>query len=184
MNVLLLGSLVPAALSADELQHHGAATFLLDGISRAASHQLVRHRLASFSQESQRYVDLGKIAQSGVELTVIPPAIAQNPEARARFEQAMRDLEQAYGELRALGIRKEDSRFLLPNAAVTRIVVTMDFGAWRHFCWLRCDKAAQWEIRQAAEEILRTLYRLAPAVFQDLMDYFLPGEQQTVSGAG
>ena len=167
MNVLLLGSLVPAALSADELQHHGAATFLLDGISRAASHQLVRHRLASFSQESQRYVDLGKIAQSGVEMTVIPPAIAQNPEARARFEQAMRDLEQAYGELRALGIRKEDSRFLLPNAAITRIVVTMDFGAWRHFCWLRCDKAAQWEIRAMGQEVLKMLYAIAPDVFAE-----------------
>ena len=176
MRVLLLGSLAPASLSADELQQHGAATFLLDGISRAASHQLVRHRLASFTQESQRYVDLSKIAQPGIELTVTPPAIAQNPETRVRFEQAMHDLERAYGELRALGIRKEDSRFLLPNASVTRIVVTMDFSAWRHFCWLRCDKAAQWEIRQVAEEILRTLHRLAPAVFQDLVDYFLPGE--------
>ncbi len=176
MKVLLLGSLVPAALSADELQRHGAATFLLDGISRAASHQLVRHRLASFSQESQRYVDLSKIAQSGVALRITPPTILQNPTTRARFEQAMNDLEHAYAELRDLGIRKEDSRFLLPNAAATRIVVTMDFSAWRHFCWLRCDKAAQWEIRQAAEEILRTLYRLAPAVFQDLVDYFLPGE--------
>ena len=58
MNVVLLGSLAPASLSAEELQHHGAATFLLDGISRAASHQLVRHRLASFSQESHGYVDL------------------------------------------------------------------------------------------------------------------------------
>ena len=143
MRVLLLGSLAPASLSAEELQQHGAATFLLDGISRAASHQLVRHRLASFSQESQRYVDLSKIAQPGIELTVTPPAIAQNPETRVRFEQAMHDLERAYGELRALGIRKEDSRFLLPNASVTRIVVTMDFSAWRHFCWLRCDKAAQ-----------------------------------------
>ena len=176
MNVWLLGSVAPVTLSTEELKHHGAATFLLDGISRAASHQLVRHRLASFSQESQRYVDLGKIAQSGAALTVTPPAIEQNPETAVRFEQAMHDLERAYGELRSLGIRKEDSRFLLPNAAATRIVVTMDFGAWRHFCWLRCDKASQWEIRQAADEILRTLHRLAPAVFQDLMDCFLPGE--------
>ncbi len=176
MKVILLGSMAPAGLTAEELAQHGAATFLLDGLSRAASHQLVRHRLASFSQESQRYVDLSKIAQSDAELMVTPPTITQNPAAAARFQQALHDLEQAYVELRALGIHKEDSRFLLPNAAATRIVTTMNFYAWRHFCWLRCDKAAQWEIRAGAEEILRILHGLAPAVFQDLMDYFLPGE--------
>ena len=75
--------------------------------------------------------------------------------------------------MRALGIRKEDARFLLPGAAETRLVITMNFRAWAHFCRLRCDKAAQWEIRAVAYDILRQLYGLAPGTFQELYDAFL-----------
>lgn len=160
----------------EDIIEHCSATFLIEGISRAASHQLVRHRLASYSQESQRYTDLGRIIQAEEEVIVTPPAIASNPEAHARFARAMQDLEEAYRELRALGIRKEDSRFLLPNAATTRLIVSMNFRAWRHFLWLRCDKAAQWEIRAVAYQVLRHLYRLSPSVFQDIYNTFLIAE--------
>lgn len=165
-NVTLLG-FVPVDGVA-EPEKHGAATFLVEGISRACSHQIVRHRLASFSQESQRYVSLEK----GGWQAVVPPAIAGNPEANAVLEQAWADLQMAYARLRELGIRKEDARFLLPNAAETRLVMSMDYGALRHFFWLRLDKAAQWEIRRVAHAMLELVEPLAPAVFADIVAAF------------
>ena len=151
------------------LLDHGSACFLFEGISRACTHQLVRHRLASFSQESQRYVDLNKGGWSAV----IPPRVAHNEEARALLDRSWDGLQETYRALRGLGIRKEDARFLLPNATETRIVTTMNFAAWSHFLWLRAvDKAAQWEIRAMGQEVLRMLYAVAPEVFQEHMDVF------------
>jgi dTDP-4-dehydrorhamnose 3,5-epimerase len=92
--------------------------FLIEGISRACSHQIVRHRLASFSQESQRYVSLDK----GEWQAVTPPALQANPEADGILAETWQRLQESYGRLRALGIRKEDARFLLPNAAETKLV--------------------------------------------------------------
>lgn len=166
MKVTLLGYVPIEGLP--EPEKHGAATFLIEGISRTCSHQIVRHRLASFSQESQRYVSLEK----GGWQAVTPPALAASPEAQAVLADAWADLQIAYARLREAGIRKEDARFLLPNAAETRLVMTMDYAALRHFFWLRLDKAAQWEIRAAAEEMLRLVVPLAPAVFQDICDVF------------
>ena len=134
------------------------ATFLIEGISRACSHQFVRHRLASFSQASQRYIDLNK----GEWQPVIPPAIKANPKTARTLQNAWNMLEGAYNELRSEGIRKEDARFLLPNAAETRFVVSMPMHAWSHFIWLRAlDKAAQWEIRAVGRVILEMLYETA-----------------------
>ncbi len=164
MRVTLLGFTQPLVDDPEHLLHHGSATFFFEGISRACTHQLVRHRLASFSQESQRYVDLSK----GGWKAVVPPAIARNQAAQAKLDEAWAYLQQVYGELRALGIRKEDARFLLPNAAETRIVATMNFAAWSHFLWLRAvDKAAQWEIRRMGQFVLEMLYTIAPQVFQE-----------------
>ncbi|HEY64566.1 MAG TPA: FAD-dependent thymidylate synthase [Caldilineae bacterium] len=169
MKVTLLAYTQPLITEPALAVDHNTATFLIEGVSRAATHQIVRHRLASISQESQRYVSLDK----GGWGFVVPPDIARNPEAKAILDRAWEDLTRAYAELRALGIRKEDARFLLPNATETRMVISMNFAAWRHFCWLRCDKAAQWEVRAVAFEILRHLYGLVPAAFQDLYDTFL-----------
>jgi thymidylate synthase (FAD) len=80
---------------------------------------------------------------------------------------------EAYQRLRDLGVRKEDARFVLPNATATRIIVTMNFRSLRHFFSVRCDKAAQWEIRALALEILRQVHALAPSVFGDLYERFL-----------
>lgn len=141
-----------------------SATFLFEGISRSCTHQLVRHRLGSFSQESQRYVDLEKGSWAGI----VPPAIEANPAALYAYAGAIEQATAAYRQLRALGVRKEDARFLLPNAMETRIVVTMNFPAWRHFFRLRAlDKAAQWEIRRMAQHALRMLAAIAPAHFAD-----------------
>ena len=133
---------------------HRSATFLVDGVSRACSHQFVRHRLGSFSQESQRYVDLVK----GGWKPVIPPAILDNEEATQMVKQTWEQIEQAYIKLRSLGIRKEDARFLLPNATETRFVVTMSLAGWKHFLSLRDDKAAQWEIRAVAATIRQMMH--------------------------
>jgi thymidylate synthase (FAD) len=150
----------------ESIIEHASLTFEIDGISRACSHQLVRHRLASYSQESQRYVDM-----SDPEF-VVPPAVANNADALAIWEEFTRQLTEAYRKLRALGVRKEDARFVLPNATATRIVVTMNFRELRHFFLVRCEPAAQWEIRSLALEMLRQAYELAPAVFADLYERF------------
>jgi thymidylate synthase (FAD) len=170
MRVTLLGFTQPVLDDPALLEHHGAATFLFEGISRACTHQLVRHRLGSFSQESQRYVDLSR----GGWQPIVPEAVANQPEAMAELEEFWRIAEEKYAKLRQLGIRKEDARFLLPNAAETRIVTTMNFAAWSHFLWLRAvDTAAQWEIRTMGQRALAMLYALAPAVFQPQWDVYL-----------
>jgi thymidylate synthase (FAD) len=162
MRVTLLGYTQPQFDDPEQALHHGAATFLFEGISRACTHQLVRHRLASFSQESQRYVDLSK----GGWNAIVPPAVAENPQAMVELAEFWAMAEAKYERLRQLGIRKEDARFLLPNAAETRIVASMNFAGWSHFLWLRAvDKAAQWEIRLMGQRALQMLYAVAPEVF-------------------
>ncbi len=151
----------------ESLIEHVSLTFEISGVSRACTHQLVRHRIASYSQESQRYVDL-----SDPEL-VVPPSVAQSPEALRIWDDLIERMKEAYRDLRELGIRKEDSRFLLPNAIATRIVVTMNFRELRHFFRVRCDRAAQWEIRALAKEMLKLAYQIAPSVFQDLYTKFI-----------
>lgn len=169
MRVTLLGFTQPLLDDPALLVDHGSATFLFEGISRACTHQLVRHRLASFSQESQRYVDLSR----GGWQPIVPEAVADRPEAMAELEEFWRIAEDKYAKLRHLGIRKEDARFLLPNAAETRIVTTMNFAAWSHFLWLRAvDTAAQWEIRTMGQRALAMLYALAPLVFQPQWDVY------------
>jgi thymidylate synthase (FAD) len=92
------------------------------------------------------------------------------------WDELVGQMKEAYGELRRLGIRKEDARFLLPNATATRIVVTMNFRELRHFFKVRCDRAAQWEIRALATEMLKLAYQVAPAVFEDLHQEFMVEE--------
>ena len=104
---------------------------------------------------------------------VVPPLIAEDGAAFAIFSEAMDEAAKKYRSLRALGARKEDARFVLPNAAATRIVVTMNFRELRHFFALRCDKAAQWEIRALAKEMLCQSYEIAPPVFEDLYKRFI-----------
>ncbi len=151
----------------ESIIEHASLTFEIGGVSRACTHQLVRHRIASYSQESQRWVDL-----SDPEL-VMPPGIAQNPEAVRIWDDLTGQMKRAYRDLRKLGIRKEDSRFLLPGATATRIVVTMNFRELRHFFKVRCDRAAQWEIRALAKEMLKLAYQVAPSVFEDLYAKFI-----------
>ncbi len=146
----------------ESLIEHASVTFEISGISRACSHQLVRHRIASYSQESQRYVDMAD------PQFVMPPSVVQNPQAKDIWDRFMDQVSETYRALRQHGVRKEDARFVLPNATATRIIVTMNFRSLRHFFSVRCDKAAQWEIRELALEMLRMVYAIAPSVFEDL----------------
>lgn len=143
----------------ESIIEHASATFEIAGISRAASHQLVRHRIASYSQESQRYVDM-----SNPEW-VVPEEIATNPEAMVIWEQVLEGVKKAYRQLRKLGIKKEDARFLLPNATATRIIVTMNFRELLHVFRLRISPQAQWEIRAMCVQMLEQLLPYAPNVF-------------------
>ena len=147
----------------ESIVEHAGATFEISGISRACSHQLVRHRLASYSQESQRYVDM-----SDPEL-VTPGAIQASPEAEALWDSFVAQMQETYAGLRDLGIRKEDARFVLPNAAATRIIVTMNFRELLHFFRLRITPEAQWEIRAVGAAMLQKLAPIAPTIFGDLL---------------
>ena len=141
---------------------HAYATFRISGISRAFTHQLVRHRLCSFTQQSQRYVDESKFNY------IEPLSIKNRPEAHSAFVDFMERARKAYQELQKLGIKKEDARFVLPNATESQIVVTANLREWRHIIELRSEPGAQWEIREAAIEILKILKKHAPTIFEDL----------------
>ena len=158
--ITLLSANMPVEKN-DLLFRHGSATFLLEGISRTATHQLVRHRLGSYSQESQRYVDLSK----GKWQPVIPPTIAAKPEANDLLLHFFQIVEASYALLREMDIPKEDARFLLPGATESRMVMTMPFYGWQNFLEQRLPKAAQWEIRNAAQAIQRMLNIIAPEFF-------------------
>ena len=153
----------------ESLIEHASVTFEISGVSRACTHQLVRHRIASYSQESQRYVEM-----SAPEF-VVPPSVADSPRAIEVWREFMDQVADAYRRLRDLGVRKEDARFVLPNATATRIIVTMNLRSLRHFFAVRCDKAAQWEIRALAVEMLRQVHGIVPAAFEDLYERYCGG---------
>jgi len=138
---------------------HATFTFAVEGISRACSHQLVRHRVASYSQQSQRYVKLNKPPM------IVPPAIAAEPELAAGFIGASEAAYANYQSLLEAGVEAEDARYLLPQAVETKIVVTMNARELLHFFTLRTCERAQWEIRALAEEMLKLVLPLAPTVF-------------------
>lgn len=138
---------------------HCTFTFGIEGVSRALSHQLVRHRIASYSQKSQRYV-----SENAFEY-ILPPTIAQNADALTVFEDAMQECRSAYRLLQSFGIPAEDTRFVLPNATETKIIVTMNVRSLLHFFEERCCNRAQWEIRQMANEMLKICKDTAPNLF-------------------
>jgi thymidylate synthase (FAD) len=141
---------------------HAAFTFGIEGISRACSHQLVRHRIASFSQQSQRYVSHEEPFSA-----VTPPSIAGNSELLAHYEDHLAATHQLYSRLLAGGVPAEDARFVLPNAAATKLVMTMNARELHHFFALRCCRRAQWEIREMAKDMLRLARRTAPLLFEN-----------------
>lgn len=141
---------------------HASFTFAIDGVSRALTHQLVRHRLASFNQQSQRYVQF----KDGLPY-IKPESIAQIPEADELFEDVMDAVGAAYERMLDLDIPAEDARFILPNAIETKIVTTMNARELLHFFEVRCCNRAQWEIRELAHAMLALVQPVAPFIFLD-----------------
>ena len=149
------------SLGHESALEHVCFTFGIEGISRAATHQLVRHRLASYSQQSQRYVSM-----KNTEF-IVPEKIADNKKTNEIFSDCLNKIKQAYQQLNELGIPKEDARYILPNACASNIVVTMNARELIHFFSLRCCQRAQWEIRLLAEKMLELAKKAAPVVFEN-----------------
>lgn len=146
----------------ESVLEHAYATFRLIGISRSLTHQLVRHRLCSYTQQSQRYVDESNFSY------IEPKPVRNNPKAHSIFIETMDKAKRAYSDLQRMGIKNEDARFVLPNATETRIVVTANLREWCHIIELRGSPDAQWEIREVAIEILKILKIHVPTVFEGL----------------
>lgn len=149
------------------IAEHASFTFGLEGVSRTLLAQITRHRVASFSVQSQRYVS---VAGAEVFDYVLPPRIrALGPEAEEKFARQMKTMQRWYDEWsEALGQDSaEDARFVLPGAAATRIVMTMNARELLHFFSLRMCNRAQWEVREAAWRMYELVYPLAPSVFEN-----------------
>lgn len=140
---------------------HVTFTFGIEGVSRALSHQLVRHRIASYSQQSQRYVDGAHFDY------VVPPSVQENEEALHTFETQMASATAAYAILRECGIPAEDARFVLPNATDTKIICTFNVRSLYNFFEHRCCNRAQWEIRELAWKMLQLCREVAPVLFEN-----------------
>lgn len=141
---------------------HANFTFSIEEVSRALTHQLVRHRMASYTQQSQRYVTYDTLKEY-----VTPPSILDKPEAKKIFDETLLTISETYKKLLDMGIQKEDARYILPNAAKTNIVVTMNARELRHFFNLRCCARTQWELREVATEMLRQVRNVAPSLFEN-----------------
>lgn len=168
----------------ESVMEHVTFTFGIEGISRACSHQLVRHRIASYSQKSQRYVN-----ENGFDF-ITPPEISAVPEAKEEFDRLMSQITESYGKIaellterhkeklmgegldektatsKARKLANEDARFVLPNSCETKIVVTMNARSLFNFFRHRCCMRAQWEIRAVADEMLKLCMETAPDIFR------------------
>jgi len=140
---------------------HTSFTFAISGVSRSLTHQLVRHRIASYAQQSQRYVNLEE------PFYVIPPKIQKDKKMKQAYEKTMKDIWEQYNTLLSLGIPAEDCRYVLPNAACTNIIVTMNARSLLNFFELRCCLHAQWEIRTLANKMANLVKKEAPLIFKN-----------------
>lgn len=141
---------------------HASFTFSLEGISRACSHQLVRHRLASYSQQSQRFVHLKE------PKFVTPPSLSAHPEMRGRYQEKVRKAHQFYQEMVQAGIPMEDARYILPSGMETNLVMTMNARELLNAAALRLCPRSQWEIVGLFERIKAEVKRVAPTIGEEL----------------
>ena len=152
------------------LEHVGISVRIV--CDRGISHELVRHRLASFSQESTRYANYSK-EKFGQEITVIRPFFwAQDSPQYALWLEAMHTAERVYLAMLASGAKPQEARSVLPNSLKTEIVVTANLREWRHIFRLRCASPAHPQIRQIMLPMLADFYERIPVVFEDLYDMF------------
>ena len=177
-----------ASMGHESPVEHVTFTFAIEGISRVTTHQLVRHRIASYSQQSQRYVKLKQFEY------IVPPEIEKIPAAKKVFIETMERDQKAYDGLVNILMEEkwrqyerleltekerkkilnkiekeaiEDARYVFPNACETKIVVTMNVRSLLHFFNVRCCERAQWEIREMATEMLKECKKVAPILFKN-----------------
>ncbi|NFS07078.1 FAD-dependent thymidylate synthase [Clostridium botulinum] len=155
---------------------HVSFTFGIEGVSRSLTHQLVRHRIGSYSQQSQRYVRLDQFEY------VIPPSVEKDEEAKKIYIEAMKNCQKSYDDIASIlkekyinnGLRDidaekkaiEDARYVFPNACTSKIIVTMNARSLMNFFRHRCCNRAQWEIRELAEIVLFEVKDVAPTLFK------------------
>ncbi len=161
-----LGELLPKliAMGHESPFEHAYATFKISDVSRAMTHQLVRHRLLAVSQKSQRYVSEGNFEW------VTPPTVPAG--RKTEFDADMLVIRDMYKKWKDSGMKNEDARFVLPNACTTEMIVSANFREWRHVFTVRCHRRAQWEIRDVCLAMLAELNRQAPHVFGDIAKEF------------
>lgn len=144
---------------------HGSITFGTSLISRISTHQLVRHRIASYTQQSQRYTNSVTLSP------VIPPKVKQNEKTLEVFKEATDLSMQAYDKLMKMGVPKEDARYVLPHSMESNIIVTMNMRSVGHFIKLRGGEGAQWEIIELAELLKDTIKEIEPVYYELMMRY-------------
>jgi len=140
---------------------HTNFTFAISGVSRSLTHQLVRHRIASYAQQSQRYVSISDPS------FVVPPTIKKNAAMKKAYEKTMQTIWNEYNKLLSMEVPAEDARYILPNATCTNIMVTMNARSLLNFFELRCCLHAQWEIRTLANKMLNLVKKEAPQIFKN-----------------
>lgn len=148
-----------------DLLPHLSYTIAVEKISRACSHQLVRHRIASFSQQSQRYVTVKRLNEN----IVVPSSVYESN--MDEYIKVIDATTEGYEKLTSNGVPREDARFLLPNAVETNILMTMEGRSLMHFLGLRTCNRAQWEIRALADMILEQLREVEPEIFNHAGPY-------------
>ncbi|MGA1840446.1 MAG: FAD-dependent thymidylate synthase [bacterium] len=158
------------SLGHQSVLEHASYTFLIEGISRVTTHQLVRHRVASYSQRSQRYVR----EECGFKY-IMPPCLKPDQEKQKQFESLMAEIYELYDQWVSDGISQEDARYILPNAAETKITVTMNARELWHFFRYRCCQRAQWEIRALAVLMLLKVVHASPTLFENAGPFCLEG---------
>lgn len=148
------------------IAEHINFTFKIEGISRACSHQLVRHRIASYSQKSQRKDQQFEF--------VVPPSIENNVEAKTEYSLVLQLMEGVYTKLMSLGVKPEDARYILPNATTTDLIASFNFRSLINFCNQRLCSKAQWEIRELAELMVKEVKNVGRDMEELAEKYLVP----------
>jgi len=146
------------------LLDHVVYMFEIEDCSRVTTHQLVRHRAASYDQESQRF------SAATREGTVTPPSVQKNEAARGAYDEALKVVYSAYEKMVAVGVPKEDARYILPSAIKTKLVMTMNARSLMHIVWQRTALQAQWEIRELANAMLSLAREATPELWTKILE--------------
>jgi thymidylate synthase (FAD) len=153
-----------AGFDSERLLDHVVYTFEIEDCSRVTTHQLVRHRVASYDQESQRFSAATK------ETVVVPPTIQSNAQALEVFDSALKVVYEAYEKMTKLGVTKEDARYILPNGIKTKLVMTVSARSLMHIVWQRTAMQAQWEIRELATRLGELAREATPELWTTVLE--------------